>query len=531
MKKLWEREDKEININDTLVDNKPLLVDMSMLQESDEEDRINNAIRASKTPLRDTLQLLWESDEKEIKMNTTWTNESQCKLILDGVEGWNNWRRKNPKVKVNLEGADLRGANLEGAELGKAKLSRACLRGANLREAKLGEADLGEADLSDANLQRAWVQKGSLHNAKFYRANLNEANLSGSIITGADLRNTNLRDADLRDADLSDASCSDADLSGALLTGADLSRAALYEANLRKANFYGADLSNASLAGACFIEANLHEANLHETNCYRTDFSYANLTSANLQNAVLVETNLEQAILTNSKIYGLSAWALKGAPKAQSSLIITPNEEAAITVDDLKLAQFIYMLLNNENVRNVIDTITSKAVLILGRFTPDRKNVLDLIRQELNKYNYVPILFDFANTQNQTLLETVLTLAGMSRFIIADVTDATMVREELRSIVEKYPSKPIQPILLHTEKEYVTLLEISIGFKSLLKIYTYKDQDEVVSNLEQNIIHPAEAWIEAREGQMLGTFKTAREIELERENEALKKKLEEKEEQ
>jgi hypothetical protein len=44
----------------------------------------------------------------------------------------------------------------------------------------------------------------------------------------------------------------------------------------------------------------------------------------------------------------------------------------------------------------VIDTITSKAVLILGRFTPERKAVLDAIGDELRKRDHVPVLFDSA---------------------------------------------------------------------------------------------------------------------------------------
>jgi hypothetical protein len=35
--------------------------------------------------------------------------------------------------------------------------------------------------------------------------------------------------------------------------------------------------------------------------------------------------------------------------------------------------------------QTVIDAITSKLVLILGRFTPERKTILDAIRDELRK--------------------------------------------------------------------------------------------------------------------------------------------------
>jgi len=57
----------------------------------------------------------------------------------------------------------------------------------------------------------------------------------------------------------------------------------------------------------------------------------------------------------------------------QSNLVITPDEESKIEVNNLEVAQFIHLLLNNAKIRDVIDTITSKVVLIVGRFTPQRK--------------------------------------------------------------------------------------------------------------------------------------------------------------
>src|SRR2546421_693848 len=86
-------------------------------------------------------------------------------------------------------------------------------------------------------------------------------------------------------------------------------------------------------------------------------------------------------------------------------------------------AELIYMLLNNAEIRNVIDTITSKVVLILGRFTPERKFVLDAIRDVLRQHNYLPILFDFEKPSSRDFTETVRTLAHMSRFILADITE------------------------------------------------------------------------------------------------------------
>jgi len=101
----------------------------------------------------------------------------------------------------------------------------------------------------------------------------------------------------------------------------------------------------------------------------------ADLSGANLQSAILIGTNLEQATLTGCFVYGIFTWALKGIPKDQSNLVITPEDAPMVTVDDLEVAQFIYLLLNRAKLRNVLNAINSKAVLILGRFTPERKAI------------------------------------------------------------------------------------------------------------------------------------------------------------
>jgi hypothetical protein len=83
--------------------------------------------------------------------------------------------------------------------------------------------------------------------------------------------------------------------------------------------------------------------------------------------------------------------------------------EAAITVDNIKVAYSPICFLTINEICDVIDTITSKAVLILGRFSEERKPVLDAIRDELRKpeHNYLPIVFDFQPSANQTTIETV----------------------------------------------------------------------------------------------------------------------------
>ena len=124
-----------------------------------------------------------------------------------------------------------------------------------------------------------------------------------------------------------------------------------------------------------------------------------------------------------------------------------------MTVDNIEVAQFVYLLLHNEKIRDVIDTITSKAVLILGRFTSERIKVLNALRDELRQRNYLPILFDFTKPAHQTIEETVTLLARMARFVIADISDAKSVLHELRAIVPDIPSLPVQPLIVTTQEE------------------------------------------------------------------------------
>jgi hypothetical protein len=159
-----------------------------------------------------------------------------------------------------------------------------------------------------------------------------------------------------------------------------------------------------------------------------------------------MNTDLTGADLTGCRVYGVSAWGLKLERTTQQNLVITRKDEPEITVDNIEVAQFIYLLLHNQKVRDVVDTITSKVVLILGRFTDERKAVLDALREELRKRNYLPILFDFSVPATRDITETISLLARMARFVVADITDAKSIPQELAVIVPDLPSVPVRAV-------------------------------------------------------------------------------------
>jgi hypothetical protein len=163
-----------------------------------------------------------------------------------------------------------------------------------------------------------------------------------------------------------------------------------------------------------------------------------------------------------------------------------------MTVDNLKVAQFIYLLLNNEEIREVIDTIISKVVLILGRFTSERKALLDAIRDELRRQNYLPVMFDFDKPASRSYTETITTLARMARFVIADLTDAIEVRAELSKIVPDLPSLPVQPLILASQTEFITFVDLR-RYPWVLEPFRYRDPDHAIASLPEMVLAPAEA--------------------------------------
>src|SRR5208337_1459375 len=178
------------------------------------------------------------------------SNPEHLAKLQQGVSAWNQWRRQNPDLKVDLTSSYLR----------KAALDLANLSGADLREANLSRAMLSGAQLDQADMRAA----------KLSNANLTQANLSGARLNRVDLYGATLRWASLRNAELADTTLTAADLLGADLSSTVLRQARLDSANLTAANMcqtdlFAADLRSAILQKAILDKAEISEARLWET--------------------------------------------------------------------------------------------------------------------------------------------------------------------------------------------------------------------------------------------------------------------------
>jgi uncharacterized protein YjbI with pentapeptide repeats len=376
------------------------------------------------------------SRSKERRQNVM-ANQEQLAILRQGVEVWNQWREEHSIIKP-------------------------CLSGANLSRADLSRANLIGVDLSGANLMGATLEI----------TDLSGADLTGSYLTYSNLHYTWFMGADLR--------------------GAHIRKASLVRANLDGAKLNYIDLSESNLTGATLNEANLTRANLSKTDLTGVELIGAHLSHANLSRAILVETNLTGAILNNCNVYGVSVWSVQLEGATQSNLVITSEKEPTITVDNLKIAQFIYLLLNNVEVREVIDTITSQVVLILGRFSGERKTVLEILKHELRTQNYSPVAFDFEESGRPDFRETVRTLANMARFVLIDLTDLENVLDEIVKVVP-YCRVPIQPFLFLDNHQYTynQFLDLRHKHRWVLPLFRYQDNSDLLASFQEKIIQPA----------------------------------------
>lgn len=299
--------------------------------------------------------------------------------------------------------------------------------------------------------------------------------------------------SDAKALDLSSADLSGLNLSAADFSGTDLRWTGLRSTICQSCIFRGADLMGCNLRNASLVKADLRDADLRWAHLVETDLRGADLRGAFLQGAVLVATDLRDTDLRGSRIFGASVWdVVLDSSTRQSDLIITRLSDPTITADNIEVAQFLYLLLNNNRLREVIDTLATKVVLILGRFTPDRKPLLEGLRESLRTRNYLPVLFDFDKPTSQTTMETVSTLAHLARFVVADLTDAKSVLQELRGIVPSRPFLPVQPLLLDSQEE-PGMFDYFARFPWVLPIVRYSTAADLLSLLNERVILPAES--------------------------------------
>jgi len=427
------------------------------------------------------------------------TNTDHLKILRRGVGVWNQWRQDNLNiipwlvnsilVNKNLDDIDFSKMTLAGSNLNFTSLNRANLSYTNLYGAR-GCVEFNEANLYAAEFYipspDAWLgPRTYLGNSEFNKADLRYVNMMNIIAP----------ESKFNFADIRYAKCSGSYLGYSEFKGASLSGANFVNARLTECDFSNADLSEANFNGA-----QMNDVNLTNTNLEKTDFSFTNLSGANLKGAKLIGTNLtgaqmqnanlEEAVLQECYVFAASAWEISGTPATQSNLIITPEGSPKIKVDNLKIAQFIYLLIDNKNIRDTIQTIGKNAVLILGRFSLQRKEVLDAIAEKVRSLGFIPIIFDFDRPMNNDLTETITILAGLSLFVVADVTSPKSVPMELHAIIPNF-MVPIVPIIQNCESPFLMFQDLQNKYDWVLDVIVYDNKEDLIKSFDSAVIKPA----------------------------------------
>ncbi len=391
--------------------------------------------------------------------NISSANSHHLAILRKGVRAWNKWRDKNPHIIPQLSGVDL--------------FDEKC-------------HDLSGYNLDYANLADVYGYSISFENASLAEANLEGAKFNSTVFSGAYLAGANLKNVELDNVWLMKAN----------LTQANLQEAYLRFANLENTNMYMADLSGAEGVKVNLVQAFMKKANL----------SRVNLINSILNDANLNEASLEKATLTDCSLYGVSLWGTKVDEVKLKDVYISSEEERGLPIEDLALAQTIYLHRHNPsstqkfiqvcqmeeeaiNLANILvnkygEYNTTRGFRIFNNIENIRENTdkyipyYEVRKQE--KYLFVRVIPGFENRFRSSIKETQarIILEINDGIIANNLTDLDI--KMLREMLEIEEKK---------QKERVTLVAPMIGkILDLRKSNKFINESYILERVEQEII-------------------------------------------
>ena len=222
---------------------------------------------------------------------------------------------------------------------------------------------------------------------------------------------------------------------------------------LRGAVFEDCFFDDGDFSSADFSDVEFKNVRFNKTIMTNSCFRGARFENCNLNRINISGSDFDVNEIRDTVVYGLSAWDVTiGATAQQSNLIIEntydlPSElyqrgAASMSVDDIEVAQFVYMITNSHRLRSTLQAMNEKTVLLLGPFAQDNGlQRLHELRDALQKHGYIAMVFDFSRPDALNLTETVTVLAGLAKAVIADLRGPS-VPHEIATICSSY-SKPV----------------------------------------------------------------------------------------
>lgn len=308
--------------------------------------------------------------------------------------------------------------------------------------------------------------------------------LRGARLTGLDLRGLRLHDV--------------------WLEGGDLSGSQLRLCNLNFADLRGVQMRHTDLSYASLVHAKLNKAVIIESLLVDADLGSADLRKAVLIGCLLNRARLCDAKLRDAIVWGVGAWDISTSPEKHSCLVVVGGDldpadfsvsqlrrkGQSLRVDNIEMAHFVELIADNEKIGAVLSAAARRLVLLLGRFQGEHAGILKALRRELPNHKYAPVVFDFTQDPSRDLVETITTLAGLSAFVIADLSDPRSTPFESHAIVPNI-AIPFVPII-QGEEPFAMFSSLQSKYFWVLPTFTYRSEADLIGSLKEKVIDPAE---------------------------------------
>lgn len=310
---------------------------------------------------------------------------------------------------------------------------------------------------------------------------------------------------DLRGANLGEIDMRHHDLRGARLQGANFGASVM-----RTCRLDGADLRGSKLRHTDLSYAALHGADLRQAELNTTLLTGADLSGADLRRAWLIATQLNQADLRGADLRGAVVWGVgswdvqRDQHTREQRLLVMPGLDPidydakavlrpgwGVRVDNLEVAHFIAMLIENPKLGQIINAAAARVVLLLGRFVGAEVEVLRALEQALPAFGYVPVVFDFDEPHDRDTIETVAILAGLSNFVIANLSAPRSTPLETHLIIPAI-AVPFVPIIRSSEQPFAMFTALQRKYPWVLPTVRYRSAAGLVRSLRPKVVEPAE---------------------------------------
>ena len=377
----------------------------------------------------------------------------------------------------------------------------------------------------DEDFSRLERQNIDVSAVTFLRCNFSYSTISDSILDGATfshcpmdsvtIEHTSADDVGFESSDLQRARLRDVDVNGCRFRGGSLRNADLWLARFRNGEFRQTEMGWLTASGGSFDSVQFFDTELDGARFLSVGFRGASFENVQLPHSVWSDIKLEDsrwrnvdlrhasffrvncdgASFENCNVFGLGVCELAGQLRRESRLLCGEGPDPLL-LNDLRFAPFLHELAYEDAFGRVVEALTAKFVLILGRFTDDRKPILDRLRRALRHFGYVPHLVDY--DCKQSWLHVVKTAAMCSRFVIADLTEPRSVPAEVVEILRLRETLIVAPIVQAGYDEPPIFGELRATGQLLTK-YEYRDADVLIRHLATAVIEPCETTIERME--------------------------------